>query len=218
MSNDTSQSIQFVKNIEDLSTDQGYQFKFHCDLCGNGYMSTFKASKLAIGSQILRIASSFLGGGFSRMAHGTYEVQRMVGGKAHDDAMREAVNEIRPQFKQCTRCGRWVCPQVCWNNAKGLCKECAPDIRNEVAAAQAQAATEQIHAKARTTNMIKDIDLTQDSVAACPACGALVGNSKFCPECGTPVAQKEKCAKCGAEVTFGTKFCPECGEPIKAKL
>jgi len=26
--------IQFVQNYQDLSTDRGFQFKFHCDKCG----------------------------------------------------------------------------------------------------------------------------------------------------------------------------------------
>ena len=30
--------IQFVNNYDDLSTDKGYQFKFYCVKCGNGYM------------------------------------------------------------------------------------------------------------------------------------------------------------------------------------
>jgi hypothetical protein len=28
--------IQFTRNYQDLSTDQGYQFEFSCDRCGNG--------------------------------------------------------------------------------------------------------------------------------------------------------------------------------------
>ena len=37
-------AIQFVENYQDLSTDRGYQFRFHCDRCGNGYLSTFEGS------------------------------------------------------------------------------------------------------------------------------------------------------------------------------
>lgn len=36
-----SQMIQFVANYDDLSTDKGFQFKFHCDRCRNGYLSRF---------------------------------------------------------------------------------------------------------------------------------------------------------------------------------
>jgi len=40
--------INFVANYEDLSTDRGYQFKFFCDKCRNGYMSLFIPSKMGI--------------------------------------------------------------------------------------------------------------------------------------------------------------------------
>ena len=40
--------IEFVQNYDDLSTDQGYQFKFHCNHCGNGYLSTYKANQLGV--------------------------------------------------------------------------------------------------------------------------------------------------------------------------
>jgi hypothetical protein len=36
-----STMIQFVANYDDLSTDKGFQFKFHCDKCRNGYLSRF---------------------------------------------------------------------------------------------------------------------------------------------------------------------------------
>jgi hypothetical protein len=39
-------SVEFTDNYEDLSTDKGYQFKFYCEHCGNGYMSSFKPSML----------------------------------------------------------------------------------------------------------------------------------------------------------------------------
>src|SRR5256885_3214557 len=32
-------AIRFTGNYEDLSTDRGYQFKFYCEKCQNGYMS-----------------------------------------------------------------------------------------------------------------------------------------------------------------------------------
>ena len=55
--------IQFVNNFEDLSTDKGYQFKFHCDQCGDGYMSRFQTSTLGVTSSFLNTASNLLGWG-----------------------------------------------------------------------------------------------------------------------------------------------------------
>ncbi len=54
--------IQFVHNYDDLSTDRGYQFKFHCDKCGNGYMTQFQASTIGIAESLLNVASDFLSG------------------------------------------------------------------------------------------------------------------------------------------------------------
>ena len=52
--------IQFVNNYDDLSTDRGFQFKFHCDKCGNGFMSRFQMSTIGTAGSLLRAASSFL--------------------------------------------------------------------------------------------------------------------------------------------------------------
>lgn len=210
--------IQFVRNYEDLSTDRGYQFKFHCDHCGNGYMSSFQPSMLGMASGLLNAAGSIFGGLFGQAGHGAYHVQQAIGGKAHDDALRKAVEEIKHKFKQCTRCGKWVCPEVCWNEKRNLCEACAPDLGEETAVAQAQAAVEQIHVKARQTNFVEDVDMKVEAVASCPSCGARAGAAKFCPECGQAMNAKAKCAKCGAEVASAAKFCPECGEPRKPKL
>jgi len=47
-------SIWFTGNYQDLSIDRGYQFKFHCEKCGNGYLSSFKVSTLGMASSAMR--------------------------------------------------------------------------------------------------------------------------------------------------------------------
>jgi hypothetical protein len=89
--------IQFVNNYEDLSTDKGYQFKFYCDKCGNGFMSRFQTSTLGVASSFLNAASSLLGWGHSA-GHSAYEIQRAVGGKAHDSALEIAVRKANRIF------------------------------------------------------------------------------------------------------------------------
>jgi hypothetical protein len=205
-------TIEFTGNYSDLSTDKGYQFKFFCEKCGNGYMSSFQTNKLGMAASAVEVANSLFGGIFGRAAAGAYEVQRAVGGPAHDAALREAVEEIRPKFKQCTRCGNWVCEPVCWNHKAGLCESCAPDLAQEMAAAQAEAAREQVQVKAREVNWLKDTDVAQVKAVSCAACGANVGNAKFCPECGKAVKTKLTCGACGASPEGSPKFCPECGE------
>lgn len=205
-------SIWFTGNYEDLSTDRGYQFKFHCEKCGNGYMSTFKVSTLGVASSAIRTAGDLFGGIFGKAASSTYEIQRAVGSSAHDSALKEAAEEIAKQFKQCTRCGKWVCEPVCWNKKMQLCEGCAPDLDEEMAAAQAEAAKDQIREKARSVDWAAQRDVATVTGVVCPSCGAKTQGGKFCPECGAAVSAKKRCSKCGAEADGNPKFCPECGQ------
>jgi Double zinc ribbon len=205
-------TVEFTGNYEDLSTDRGYQFKFYCEKCGNGYMSTFKSSKMGMAASAAQVAGNLFGGIFGRAADTAYEIQRAVGGPAHDVALREAVAEIRPMFKQCTRCGQYVCEPICFNKKMQLCERCAPDMDEEIAAAQAEAARQQAFEKAQQVDWMKGRDMEEVKGAACSACGAKVGTAKFCPECGTPTGPaKRRCTSCGNEVEGSPKFCPECG-------
>ena len=205
-------AIEFTNNYQDLSTDKGYQFKFICEKCGNGYMSSFQASAMGMAASAAQVAGSLFGGIFGRAASGAYEVQRAIGGAAHDSALKAAVAEIKPKFKQCTRCGQWICEPICFNKKAQLCEGCAPDLDEEIAAAQAAAAREQVHEKARAVDWTKERDLATVSGAVCPSCGAKTQGGKFCAECGTTLAQKRSCGKCGAVAEGSPKFCPECGQ------
>jgi|SRR5450759_5356786 len=203
--------IPFTGNYQDLSTDRGFQFKFFCEKCQNGYMSTFQTSKIGMLGSAARAAGSIFGGVFNSVADTTYEVQRAVGGSAHDAALRDAVKEISPTFKQCTRCGKWVCEPICWNKKAGLCENCAPDLDEEMAAAQSEAAREQVHEKARTVDWTKSRDVATVSGAVCGQCGAKTQGGKFCQECGATLSAKRKCSGCGHEAEGTPKFCPDCG-------
>ena len=68
--------IQFVQNYDDLSTDQGYQFKFYCDRCQNGYMSSFNPSVMGALGSVARAAGSIFGGFLSSAGSSSYEIQR----------------------------------------------------------------------------------------------------------------------------------------------
>ena len=89
-----------------------------------------------------------------------------------------------------------------------------PDVDTEIASAQAQATAEQIREKVGQQDMTKNLDLTSEAVALCPACGAHTQGAKFCPECGKPLHPKNECSKCGTKFEAGTKFCPECGNKV----
>ncbi len=207
-------TVQFTNNYTDLSSNRGYQFKFFCQKCGNGYMSTFKANSLGVAAAAAGAVSSLLGGIFGGAARGAEQLQSLVAGPQHDSALNAAVEEIRPLFKQCSRCGKWVCGPVCWNKKAELCEACAPDLDEEIASAQAQAAREQVIEKAKAVDFIGQRDLSKVSALTCGKCGAKTSGSKFCPECGTPTAQSKTCASCGAVAEGSPKFCPECGKAL----
>ena len=206
-------NIPFTNNYTDLSSQRGFQFKFFCEKCGNGYLSTFRANKLGTAAAAANVAASLLGGIFGRAAQTAESLQSMTAGPQKDAALDAAVREIGPLFKQCTRCGNWVCEPVCWNEKAGLCETCAPDLDEEIAAAQATAARDQVQEKARSVDYLGQRDLAQVAAAVCPACGAKTKGGKFWPECGAAIAPKRKCASCGAEADGTPKFCPECGTP-----
>ncbi|MGA2383690.1 MAG: zinc ribbon domain-containing protein [Gemmatimonadales bacterium] len=206
-------NIPFTDNYTDLSNNRGFQFKFFCQKCGNGYISTFQANKLGSAAAAANAAASLLGGIFGRAAQSAAALESMVAGPQHDAALNAAVQEISPKFKQCSRCGQWVCEPVCWNHKAGLCESCAPDLDEEIAAAQAQAAKDQAIEKVKEVDYLAQRNLAQVAAAVCPKCGAKTQGGKFCPDCGAPISAKKKCPSCGAEADGSPKFCPECGKP-----
>lgn len=214
-----SERIEFTSNYNDLSTNQGFQFEFTCDRCGTGYRTNFQSSVLGKVSGALDVANNIFGGLFSKAADASESVRSAAWERAHDEAFLKAVEEIRPEFIQCPRCSNWVCHKSCWNSKRGLCKECAPDLGVEMAAAQASRTVEEVWAHSKVAEEDREM-LTEKSWregvrATCPQCNApLTGQVKFCPECGAKIQSQAHCTDCGAALTPGVKFCPECGKKI----
>ncbi len=209
-------NIAFTRNYTDRSNDTGYQFEFQCDKCGNGYRSSFQASALGVGSKIAKGLGSLFGGGQLWAAGQAGEYMKDgLRGKAWDEAFQRAIDEIKPKFHQCTRCGNWVCPEVCWNEARGLCEGCAPDLAEEASHHQAHIAADQLADKMRAVDQVAGIDAKAPMLAQCPGCKArLQPGAKFCAGCGKPVtaAKKAFCIGCGGQLAAGAKFCGECGQ------
>jgi len=207
--------IEFTRNYSDHSTDRGFQFEFQCDRCGNGYRSAFQTWTMGTVSGALDAASSLFGGFLGQAADVSDRVKSATWQKAKDDAFLQAAQQIKPNFVQCPRCSTWVCKKNCWNQARGLCKNCAPDLAVEISAAQSARALEKIQSDvsvdAEDAGVIGSVG-TDKVKASCPNCHApLAANAKFCPECGYKLQDKKFCAECGAALTPGAKFCPECG-------
>ncbi len=214
-----SSATPFTRNYTDHSNDTGYQFEFHCDKCGNGYRSTFEASTLGVGSKIAKGLGALFGGNLWQVGNAADHMKDGLRGQAWDAAFKKAIEEIRPKFKQCTRCGQWVCPEVCWNAERNLCEGCAPDLAEEAAHHQAHIASQQIADKMRNADLVGNVDVTAAMQSACAHCQArLSPGAKFCAACGKPtqaaaVAKAAFCSGCGAKLVAGARFCPECGQP-----
>jgi len=202
----------FTKNYSDHSNNEGFQFEFFCDKCGSGVRSAFSLSTMGVATDVVTAASRLIGG-FWGAAQASAQVKDMLRGPAWDKAFAAAIEECKPRFRQCTRCGRWMCPEVCWNHDRKLCLECAPDLEREAASLQAHAAVEQARAKIEKVDQTSGYDASVHSAASfCASCGAALTGGKFCGECGKPV-DTGKCRKCSAAVSPAAKFCAECGTP-----
>lgn len=207
--------MQFTRNYSDQSTQHGFQFEFHCDRCGNGFRTQFKPFALGAVDGALETASSLLGGIFGQASNVSNRVTEAQRERAREAAYLEAVEQIRPHFKQCPRCQSWVCIKTCWNDRRGLCKNCAPDLQVEMSAMQSERAVE----KAREASAADEEDeklvtssWKEKKTASCPSCGApLATGVKFCPECGSKINIEKHCTECGAKLPPGAKFCGECG-------
>ena len=210
-----SEPIEFNSNYSVESTEKGFQFDFTCGRCGNGTKTRFRPWAVGGVSTALDAASNLFGGVFSSAAEVGEQVRSAAWEKAHDAAFQQAVEEMRPAFTQCPRCSTWVCRKACWNDTRGLCKECAPDLGVEMSAAQASRSVDEVRAHAKMAEEDRKLaegNWRETIVASCPKCGApQATNAKFCPNCGTALKRSDKC---GAKLTAKAKFCPDCGEKV----
>ena len=214
-------SQPFTRNYSDHSNDTGFQFEFFCDKCGNGHRSSFKTNALGFAAQMVKAAGAFFGGNLSRAGWGADQLKDAFRGPAWDAAFKEAIEECKPKLKQCSKCGSWVCPEVCWNHKRGLCENCAPDLQEQATAIQAQVAVEQTWEKARGADQMRGLDVQQAELSAkqsCAKCQAtLAAGAKFCAACGaaaSAAAEPKFCSGCGAQREAGARFCQQCGSAV----
>jgi len=179
--------INFVAEETDLSTENGYQFEFNCDLCKKGYKSRFDAFNYGVMSSAAEGLGNYFGGIVDQITEMGSRLKDSAWEKEHDKAYERAVNKIKKDFSECPECGLWVCRKNCWNEKAKLCSSCSGIKQAE--------------------GEIKG------EVVNCPECGAeILADDKFCSECGAKMEWKQFCTNCGSELEAGDKFCSKCGQ------
>ena len=219
----------FTRNYEDNSTEAGFQFTFYCDLCQDGYKSSFIQSEtynrgrgirgLAQGAGVL---GGLLGGmlgdvGYSLERGGSvlsdrFENMSPEWQKEHEQAFERAKNEAQRHFHRCHGCHSWVC-DACYNVDETLCTDCAPRQEVAVAKGRADAMRRNIEEAAETAIVWKG--KLESKTLACPACKKPAGTGKFCNNCGASLALTP-CPRCGEKNAQGVRFCNNCGAPMRA--
>jgi len=218
----------FTRNYEDNSTDAGFQFTFYCDVCHDGFRSSFIQSSTYKKGSLLRgltrgigAAGSLFGGVLGDISSAAYQGEHVLGErfegqspewqKEHEKAFAMAQNEAKQHFHRCHKCHSWVC-DTCFNDEAGLCAECAPRANVEIAAARADKMKRDIWDKADQTQVFQGE--IEQKTTFCPNCGKPAGNAKFCTNCGASLGLSI-CPNCGAENDRSVRFCGECGTKLK---
>lgn len=219
----------FTRNYEDNSTDAGHQFTFYCDICHDGYKTSFIESdsyKRRAGSRILgqgaSIVGSLLGGHAANLGYaaerGSNVLSERFDGmspewqKEHERAFERAQNEAKQHFHRCPSCNRYVCDH-CMNEDEGLCVECAPRQEIYVARARAEAMKRNIDEAGYNATVWQGA--IESKTTICPSCGKPAGTGKFCNNCGASMELKV-CPNCGAKNALTIRFCNNCGHNLQA--
>jgi hypothetical protein len=217
----------FTRNYEDNCTEAGFQFTFYCDLCNDGFRSSFIESETYKRGSLLRSISGgaralghLFGGALGNAAWsasygGDVLSERFTGmspewQKEHEKAFERAQNEAKQHFNRCHGCRQWICDSD-FNEDEGLCVECAPRENVAVAKARAERRTREIEERAEETSVFQG--KIESKTITCPVCGKPSGEGKFCNNCGANLSLN-KCPKCGAQVAQGVRFCGECGTKV----
>ncbi|MGD9495371.1 MAG: hypothetical protein AB7Y46_03570 [Armatimonadota bacterium] len=120
-----------TRSYEDLSTDEGFQFRFHCQRCDAAFVSRFQPCPPETDEGLLAPVGEL----FTEAQQNGHEEHIVESAPEHETALRVAIAEAAEHLHQCPRCGEWVCAD-CWNPPMLMCRKCAPCEASHPLAAQ----------------------------------------------------------------------------------
>jgi double zinc ribbon protein len=203
--------IKFSKNFADHSVqsgaDAGFQFEFFCERCNDSWRTEFVAYRGGQASSWFGKAAGMFGGVLGQAESAAESLAQAGYGKAHDTAFAAAIEKAKTHFHRCARCLKYAC-DTCWNNDKGLCRDCAPDAEVEIDAARAEGEVKKARELAELAGekRAESFDVNRERQHVCPQCHAETHGAKL--------AVLSECPKCSAKISPGAKFCPECGNKL----
>ncbi len=218
----------FVKNFDDMSDQNGFQFKFKCDICGDGYMTKYRQAPYAKAKGFLGAASS-LGSGLGSVvggragslgwgAGGAHNAAGYMGDakwrEAHEKALDEGMAEARAHFTKCPSCTKYV-DATCWNEQALMCVDCSPRQAITVQKARAAAFGQKAQEAMMAQDYSAEIKGAEEVKIICSKCGKPTSSGKFCEVCGAPL-DKSACPNCGAKLSATARFCNNCGTKLMA--
>src|SRR5512135_3567117 len=159
--------IKFSKNFNDLSVSSGYnagfQFEFYCESCGDAWRAEFVPYRGGQATSWLGKAAGIFGGVLGNVESAAEGLAQAGYGKAHDQAFAAAIEQAKLHFHRCARCMNYAC-DTCWNNDKGLCRNCAPQAEVEIEAARAEGEVQMARERAAAEGQrrAEKLDVTRD--------------------------------------------------------
>jgi hypothetical protein len=159
----------FTGEVQDLSTDQGFQFGFACARCGASWRTSFQRLGSLTLESVLDRADDVLGGIFGAARAAIDQVRGPAWERGREAALSAALLEAREHFACCARCAREVCGS-CWDPRTDLCADC------------------RLHPEAALPEIrSSEPELTPQPVQRCGHCGTPVSGGSFCPVCSYPL-------------------------------
>lgn len=211
----------FVKNYDDMSDQNGYSFKFKCDICGDGFLTKYRQAPYAKAKGFLGAATSLSSSIGGRFGGSTWGAQNAAGymadskwREAHERALDEAISEARGHFTKCNGCAKYV-DATCWNEQALMCIECSPRQAVAVQRARASAFGQKAQEAMMAQDYSSEIKGAETVRITCPACGKPTSSGKFCEMCGAPL-EKSGCPNCESPINPNSRFCNNCGTKLTA--